>query len=50
MSDNEKQEKKEEKESKLPDAPIVTKHQIKVGNKTLKYTSNTGMMPLKNEN
>ncbi|MGB7341600.1 MAG: hypothetical protein WBC91_22075 [Phototrophicaceae bacterium] len=49
MSDNEKQEKKEEKESKLPDAPIVTKHQIKVGNKTLKYTSNTGMMPLKNE-
>ena len=52
MSDNEKQpeEKKEEKlESNLPDAPIETKHQIKVGSKTLKYTATTGMMPLKNE-
>lgn len=53
MSENEKQaeEKKDEKpESKLPEPPIETQHQIKVGGKTLKYTATTGMMPLKDEN
>src|SRR5690606_14757 len=52
MAENEKaaEEKKEEKpESKLPPSPIETQHQIKIGGKTLKYTANTGMMPLKNE-
>ena len=52
MSENEKQsdEKKDEKpESKLPEPPIETQHQIKVGGKALKYTATTGMMPLKNE-
>jgi len=52
MSENEKQaeEKKDEKpESKLPEPPIETQHQIKVDGKTLKYTATTGMMPLKNE-
>lgn len=52
MSDNEKQaeeNKVEKAESKLPDAPIETKHQIKVSGKTLKYTATTGLMPLKDE-
>jgi carboxypeptidase C (cathepsin A) len=29
--------------------PVVTKHEIQVGGKTLKYTVTTGMMPIKNQ-
>jgi carboxypeptidase C (cathepsin A) len=33
----------------VPDEPpIVTKHEIKLGERTLKYTVTTGMMPIKN--
>jgi carboxypeptidase C (cathepsin A) len=28
--------------------PVVTKHEIKLGDKTLKYTVSTGLMPIKN--
>jgi carboxypeptidase C (cathepsin A) len=28
--------------------PVVTKHEIRVGGKTLRYTATTGMMPIKN--
>ncbi len=30
------------------EAPVVTKHEIQVGGKALKYTVTTGMMPIKN--
>ena len=34
---------------KLEDTPpVMTRHEIKLGDKTLKYSVNTGMMPLKN--
>ena len=46
-SDAEKSEKKEK--NQLPDKPTETQHSIKLGRKTLKYTANTGMMPLKDE-
>lgn len=29
--------------------PVITKHEIQVGGKTLKYTVTTGMMPIKNQ-
>lgn len=33
----------------MPDEPpVVTKHEIKVGERTLKYTVTTGMMPIRN--
>src|SRR6267143_1673349 len=28
--------------------PVATKHQIKIGGKTLSYTATVGMMPIKN--
>src|ERR1044071_6360033 len=28
--------------------PVVTKHEVRVGNRTLHYTATTGMMPIKN--
>src|SRR5688572_31916601 len=52
MAENEaeKQETKTE-EKKAPEAPkpIEKKHEMKLGKKTLKYSTTTGMMPLKNE-
>jgi carboxypeptidase C (cathepsin A) len=50
MAENEK-EKPETKEEKSPEAPkpIEKKHEMKLGKKTLKYSTTTGMMPLKNE-
>jgi carboxypeptidase C (cathepsin A) len=32
----------------IEEAPVVTKHEVKVGERTLKYTATTGMMPLRN--
>ncbi|HMX29637.1 MAG TPA: peptidase S10, partial [Blastocatellia bacterium] len=33
----------------VPEAPpVVTKHELKLGDKTLKYTVTTGLMPIKN--
>jgi carboxypeptidase C (cathepsin A) len=29
--------------------PVVTRHEVKVGDKTLRYTVTTGMMPIKNQ-
>jgi carboxypeptidase C (cathepsin A) len=29
--------------------PVVTKHELRIGERTLSYTATTGMMPLKNE-
>lgn len=31
------------------DAPVVAKHSIRVGNRTLNYTTTTGFMPIRNE-
>src|SRR5258707_9506058 len=31
------------------EAPVVTRHEARVGGRTLRYTVTTGMMPLKNE-
>lgn len=31
------------------EAPIITKHEVKIGDKTLKYTVTTGLMPIKNQ-
>ncbi|GAB5491745.1 MAG: peptidase S10 [Phototrophicaceae bacterium] len=47
--DNSKNEAEKSEKTQLPDKPIETQHSIKLGRKTLKYTANTGMMPLKNE-
>ena len=50
MSEKDTAEKTEDKEKKdLPAKPIETQHSIKVGSKTLSYTANTGMMPLKDD-
>jgi carboxypeptidase C (cathepsin A) len=53
MAENDTQDAKtEEKAAEKPAEgvkPIEKKQQIKLGNKTLKYTTITGMMPLKNE-
>jgi carboxypeptidase C (cathepsin A) len=35
--------------SPVDEIPVVTKHEIKVGGKTLKYTATAGMMPIKNQ-
>ncbi|HEX8852319.1 MAG TPA: hypothetical protein VF754_02470, partial [Pyrinomonadaceae bacterium] len=32
----------------MDDRPVVTRHEIRVGGRTLRYTVTTGMMPLKN--
>src|SRR3712207_5595777 len=29
--------------------PVVTRHEVKIGEKTLRYDVTTGMMPIKNE-
>ena len=36
------------KPATVEDAPVVTKHSIKVGGKQLNYTVTTGFMPIKN--
>jgi carboxypeptidase C (cathepsin A) len=42
-------ERPAERDAALTDSPpVVTKHDIKVGNRTLRYTVTTGVMPLKN--
>ena len=33
---------------KIEEPPVITKHEIKVGGKTLRYTATVGMMPIKN--
>lgn len=50
MSDTpEKNEtEKQDKPEVVEKEPIVTQHSVKLGRKTLKYTVNTGKMPLKN--
>lgn len=40
---------KPQEKSTEPPPPIETKHEVKIGRKTYKYTVHTGMMPLKNE-
>src|SRR5687767_13940395 len=38
-----------ERPAPLPEEPpVVTKHEIRVGGRTLRYTATTGMMPIKN--
>lgn len=49
MSDTKQDPTPENTTEKLPPAPIETQHDIKIGRKTLKYTANAGMMPLKND-
>jgi carboxypeptidase C (cathepsin A) len=42
-------EKPAEKDPAMTDdKPVVTKHEVRVGGRTLRYTVTTGMMPLKN--
>jgi len=41
--------KQPEKPSAVEDKPVVTKHEISVGGKLLKYTATTGLMPIKNQ-
>lgn len=50
MAENEKapEETKDSKPVETP-KPIEKKHEMKLGKKTLKYSTHTGMMPLKNE-
>ena len=39
----------QERPSPSPEEPpVVTKHEIRVGGRTLRYTATTGMMPIKN--
>src|SRR5438128_4684119 len=39
----------QERPSPSPEeSPVVTKHEIRVGGRTLRYTATTGMMPIKN--
>src|ERR1041384_3876296 len=33
----------------VDETPVVTKHEINVGGRTLKYTATTGLMPIKNQ-
>lgn len=43
---SDKQEKEQEEAGE--EKPVVTKHSIRAGGKTLNYTATTGMMPIKN--
>jgi len=38
-----------DKEAAKEEAPVVTKHEIKVGGRTLPYTVTTGLLPIKND-
>jgi carboxypeptidase C (cathepsin A) len=50
-------ESQAESQKKTPDMPppaveekpVITRHEIKAGGKTLKYTATAGMMPMKNQ-
>src|SRR5262245_42191628 len=42
-------EKGEDKDKDKDEAPVVTRHELRVGDRILKYTVTTGMMPLKSE-
>lgn len=54
MAENDKKETQEkndkpQEKSAEPPPPVETRHEIKIGRKSYKYTVHTGMMPLKNE-
>ena len=38
-----------EKPAVVEEKPVITRHEIKAGNKVLKYTATTGLMPIKNQ-
>jgi carboxypeptidase C (cathepsin A) len=40
---------KADKDDDKEEAPVVTRHEVRVGDRVLKYTVTTGMMPLKTE-
>jgi carboxypeptidase C (cathepsin A) len=42
-----KREKRKKKEKEEP--PVVTRHEVRVGDRTLKYTATAGLMPLRSE-
>ncbi|MET0552547.1 MAG: peptidase S10, partial [Vicinamibacteria bacterium] len=42
-------DKKDDEKAKPEEPPVVTRHEMKVGGKLLKYTVTTGFMPLANE-
>ncbi|HYG97627.1 MAG TPA: peptidase S10 [Terriglobales bacterium] len=42
------QAKDEKKDEKKEPEPVVTRHEIRVGGKTLRYTATTGRLPIKN--
>lgn len=51
MSDEEKNENEKSQEQtsqSLPDEPIQASHSVKIKGKNLKYTTTTGMLPIKN--
>jgi carboxypeptidase C (cathepsin A) len=49
MPEEKPSEPKEQKRTLIEEPPVITRHQIKIGSETLKYTVTTGMMPLKTE-
>ncbi|MBL8050947.1 MAG: hypothetical protein JNM46_06970, partial [Anaerolineales bacterium] len=49
MADESKKQDKEEKKEEPKDNIVTSKHSVKIGGKTIKYTVTTGTMVLKEE-
>ncbi|MFN3491306.1 MAG: hypothetical protein ACK40V_03705 [Anaerolineales bacterium] len=49
MADESKKQDKEEKKEAPKDNIVTSKHSVKIGGKTIKYTVTTGTMVLKEE-